>query len=111
MVEATTRLIRKTFSTVTPESAVDGEDADRGWIDEDGTPITPDEYDVEEHGSESAAAVALAVKLIRDEGGVEASDYPRCSHGHTWYTTVDPDRDYRTGAETTYSFHLVGFTA
>lgn len=102
------RLIRKTFEIVTPESAAQGDAADRGWEDEQGYPIEPDEIDIEEYGDESAAAVALAVKHIGK--CVEASDYPKCSLGRTWYTSADGDTDYHTGAETRYSWFLVGFS-
>ncbi len=102
------RRIRITYQTVTDESAEFGEAADSGWIDEEGACIEPDDYDVDEHGSESAAAVALAVKMIGK--GCEASDGPRCHVGHTWYTEVDGDTDYSDNSVTTQSFHLDGFS-
>lgn len=104
------RRIKKTYEVVTPESAEQGDFAETGWEDEVGAEIAPDEFDLEEHdGDESAAAVALAVKHIGR--CVEASDYPRCHPGHTWYTDSDPDRDYEDGSETRYSYHLKGFSA
>ena len=102
------RRIRITYQTVTPESAEIGDFADTGWIDEEGICIEPDDYDVDEHGSESAAAVALAVKTIGR--GCEASDYPRCCPGHTWYTETEGRRDYSDNSETTQSYHLDGFS-
>ncbi len=102
------RRIRITYQTVTPESAENGDYADSGWIDEDGVCIDPDDCDVEDYGSESYAAIALAVKTIGN--GVEASDYPRCYPGHTWYTQIDADKDYSDGSETTRSYHLDGFS-
>jgi len=103
------RRIRKTYEITTEESAAEGDAAERGWEDEIGIEIAPDDCDVEEYGDESSAAVALAVKHIG--GGVEASDYPRCSPGHTWYTTIDDNIDYSTGERTTYSYFLDGFSA
>jgi hypothetical protein len=103
------RLIKKTYEVITPESAREGDAAERGWEDEAGTEITPDELDLDEaEGDELAAVVSLVVKHIGQ--GVEASDYPSCAVSHTWYTDADPDRDYSTGAETYYSYHLSGFT-
>lgn len=103
------RIIRKTYQIVTSESAANGDYAETGWEDEVGAAIEPDEYDLDEaEGDEVAAVVRLVVKYIGH--GVEASDYPNCQPGHTWYTDSNPDRDYETGADTTYSYHLDGFT-
>ncbi len=103
------RRIRISYQVVTEDSAENGDYADSGWENEEGVCIEPDDYDVDEHGSESAAAVALAVKTIGN--GCEASDYPRCCPGHTWYTECDGDTDYSDGSVTTQSFHLDGFSA
>ncbi len=100
------RRIKKTFEVVTPESAEHGDFADSGWEDEEGYPVEPDYLDIEEHGSESAAAVALAVDHIGTCVEPSSSDWsPR-----TWYTDADGNQDYRTGAETRYAYHLDGFT-
>lgn len=103
------RRIKQTYDIVTPASARDGDFAESGWIDEEGAEIAPDEWDLEEYETEFFAVVSLAAKHITQYGSVEASDSPACSPGHTWYTTTDSERDYRTGAETRYSFHLEGF--
>jgi hypothetical protein len=102
------RKIRTTFQTISPESAVNGDYEETGWIDEDGHCIDPDDYDVDEYGSEFHAIVALATDYIGD--CVSASDYPRCCPGHTWYTDSDDTVDYNTGNRTTHSYHLDGFT-
>lgn len=91
-----TRTYHVTYDIVTPESAEDGDYAESGWVDRMGWrcntdavgqayidwcatqdldhTIEPDEYDIEEHdGDESAAAVALMVKVLRDEGATEHS--------------------------------------
>jgi len=105
------RRIKTTYQVVTPESAEIGDYAECGWEDEEGVSADPDELDVEEHGSESAAAIALAVDYLCTHGsGLEASDYPECCPGHTWYTETDGEKDYADGSEKTLSFHLEGFT-
>lgn len=113
-LEGRGRRIKTTYSIVTPESAEIGDYADCGWEDEEGVCADPDELDVEEHGSESAAAIALAVDYLCTHGnGLEASDYPTCCPGHTWYTETDGEKDsygFADGSEKTLSFHLEGFT-
>ena len=103
------RRIRISFDVVTPESAEIGDFADAGWEDEEGVCIDPDDCDVEEYGSEFDAVVALAVKTIGN--GCEASDYPHCHAGHTWYTEIDGDTDYSDGSVKRLSYHLDGFDA
>lgn len=102
------RRIRISYDVVTPESAENGDFAENGWENEEGDCVDPDEFDVEEHGSELAAVVALAVKTIGR--GCEASDYPRCQPGHTWYTEIDGEVDYEDGSEKRLSYHLDNFT-
>jgi hypothetical protein len=105
------RKIRIAYEVITPESAEEGDAAERGWEDEEGVEIAPDTYDLEDHdGNKTKAAVALAVEEITKYGGVEPSDYPTCHAGHTWYTTIDPERDYQDGSEKFYSFFLDEFT-
>lgn len=77
--------IKVTYEVITPESAEDGDVAERGWDDEEGTPHTLRE----------------AVKLMR---GCEPSSSE--FHVGVWYT-AEGDTDYRTGAERRQSFHLV----
>jgi hypothetical protein len=81
--------VRITYEVVTPESAEEGDAAERGWIDEDGT-----DYTVED-----------AIQLLQ---GKE----PSSSHFHpgVWYSDIDGDVDLRTGAETRQSYHLDGFS-
>ena len=79
----------------------------------------PDEYDIEvaeemRHGdnplsSISLAAAVKAALIILEHGFVEPSSYPGF-HPHMWYTTSDPDENYRTGERTERSFHLHGWT-
>ena len=107
-LEGRNRRIKTTYSVVTPESAEIGDYADSGWENEEGVCADPDELDVEEHGSVLAAVVDCAVKAIGN--GVEASDYPTCCPGHTWYTEIDGETDYSDGSNKTLSFHLDGFS-
>lgn len=90
--------IRITYEVVTPESAEHGDAADRGWIDEEGVSMKP------EHGE---GTIAKAIKFLRDEGVVEASSTQ--FHKGIWYSN-EADQDYRTGEDTTKSYHLYGFT-
>ena len=97
------RRIKTTFEIVTDESAREGEVAERGWKDEEGSEITPDDYDIDEYGDESSAAIALAVKWLCSAGAVESSS--NRFHRGVWYSG-SADRDGETE-----SFHLDGFSA
>lgn len=96
--------ILTTYEVITPESAEAGDAEERGWHDEEGHSCEPDEYDKED----GLSAVDIAVKFLRNKGACHASS----SHFHAgvWYST-EGEQDYRTCAETTYSFHLKGFSA
>jgi hypothetical protein len=102
------RRIRISYDIVTPESAKIGDFAENGWEEEEGICIDPDQYDVEECGSELAAVVALAANTIGND--VEASDYPACCPGHTWYAEIDGTPDYSDGSVKRLSYHLDGFS-
>lgn len=95
--------IRISFETVTPESAEQGDAAERGWIDEEGESMDPDADD----RAEGLTAVDKAADFLDDQGVS-----PSASHFHPglWYTTTDPDTDLRTGETEYRSYHLVGFT-
>lgn len=86
-----------TYEVVTPESAEFGDVDDRGFVDEDGYEIDPDE--------DETLGEATAKYLRHDV--VEASS----SHFHPgiWYIG-EASPNYRTGAERTYSYHLKDFT-
>lgn len=102
-----TRTIKAYEDTVTEESL---QQADSVCTDELDITVTVDELDIEDHDDSEAKAIAYAaVKAIREYGSVE----PSCSDGWycgIWYTTIDPDRNYRTGDESRYSFHFDDFT-
>ena len=71
-----------TYETITPESAEHGDAADRGFTRE---------------GVSLAEALAAIGFGRRDRGGFEDND--------RWFSTADPDRDYREGSETYYAIH------
>lgn len=101
--QARDRRILVTYEIITPESAEEGDAAERGWVDDEGSSMEPDEYDLEE----GITAVDNAVKFLCHDGATEASSYP-FSVG-TWYTT-EGDPDYRTGETEYHSYHLKDFT-
>ncbi len=101
------RRIKITYDIVTEKSSIVGDFAESGWENEEGVIIETDIVDIEEYDGELNAVVALAVKQIGN--CVEASDYPVCAPGNTWYTEIDPSVDYSTGEEKTLSFHLYDF--
>ena len=101
------RTIKVYENAVTEESL---QQSDSVCTDEIKIPVTVDDLDIEEHDDSEAKAYAYAaVKAIREYGSVE----PSCSGGWycgLWYTTIDPDRNYMTGDESQYSFHMDDFT-
>jgi hypothetical protein len=89
------------YETYTPEDVEAGEASDRGELDD--VAIELDEFDIEE----GLTVVDLAVKYLTDSGAYEPSSMP-FSVG-TWYNT-EAREDYRTGDNTTESYHLKGFS-
>ena len=88
------------------EEAVDAGDTDeRGWIDEEGEDMAPDEYDRED-GLDS---VDLAVRYLQEHGAYEGNEYGARSASR-WWTNYDHHTDYRTGEVEQRSYHLHGFT-
>lgn len=97
--------MRITYEVVTPESAEHGDAEERGFIapglfnlkvpveeslNEEDWPKGSLDWDLQ------AAARYLGTGCMEDSG--------------RWFTTTDPERDFRTGAETTYSLHPDGVT-
>lgn len=93
-----------TYEIVTPESAEHGDAEERGWIDEEGVDMTPDQYDLED----GETAASKAVEFLQNEGASEPSS--SAFHDGVWYSTPDGNQDYRTGATEYRSFHLNDFT-
>jgi hypothetical protein len=100
--QARDRRILVTYEIITSESADEGDAAERGWVDDEGSSMEPDEYD-----EEGITAVDKAIKFLCHDGATEASSYP-FSVG-TWYTT-EGDPDYRTGETEYHGYHLKDFT-
>jgi len=100
------RVINVTYDIVTPESAEEGDVAERGW--DDSMLITPDDLDEDD----GIGWVEAAAKKLRYESGgsLEADSsagVPR------WFTETDvvQDRGYfERGEERRRSFHPEGFT-
>ena len=101
------KLIRITFATITPESAEQGDAADRGWVDENGFDAELDDID---RLDTDVTVVDKAIDYIEAErfaGSLEPSD-SECCPGHTWYTSYGDQET--SGNYTNHSFHLDGFT-
>ncbi len=98
------RRIKIAYDIVDEESVQVGDFAETGWIDEKGVEVDPDECDINEaDGIEADAIVNLAVEIIQQNGGVEASSSR--FHEGVWFTQIDCEMN-----EQRYSFHLDGFT-
>jgi len=97
------KYITVSYDTVTPESAEEGDVAESGWEDEEGVDMTPDEIDVED----GISAVDKAVDYLQKNGPMEPSSSQFTPH--TWYTHYE-GQDPSDGSETSYSYHLNGFT-
>lgn len=97
--------ITTTFSKITLRDGDEGDyDEEHGYEDEDGHEVEVDEFDRED----GLDVADLAAKWLLDKGAnYEASS----SHFHPgiWYSS-QPEGDFATASETTYSFHLEGFT-
>ena len=95
-----------TYDVVTPESAEHGATSDNGFYESGGS-----RYSLGNVGGQSyerptwkkpgdlRAAIREALNL-----GIHESS------GSMWFYSVDPDRDFRTGEDTTYTFCPTGVT-
>ena len=96
------RLINITYEVITPESAAEGDVAERGWL----SPLLITTEDLDE---DDPSWVDATIRALQNEGigSVEADS----SHGTPrWFTEIDGNMDYQTGAETRRSIHPEGFT-
>lgn len=87
------------------DAATEAGDTDnRGWFDEKGESMKPDQYDIED----GKTSVELAIDFLKDKGALEASS----SHFHpgVWYTNYDHHTNYKTGEVEQRSYHLKGFS-
>lgn len=111
--------ILTTYEIWTPEEEEFG--LDHGWIDEEGYEFEPDEYDYDEFIDENelpedtphadirdAVVAELALEFLRDVnvGGASSTHF----HHGVWYSNLEHDTDYRTGAIEQRSYHLEEFT-
>lgn len=97
------RKIRSVYERWDEESKEIGETDDKGWEDEEGVSMEPDEYDIDEGKS----AIDLAVKYLTDNGPVETD-----MHGKV-YRTIDPPmtRDkIERGIDEYITYFLDGFS-
>jgi len=98
----TCRLINITYEVITPESAAEGDVAERGWL----SPLLIATEDLDE---DDPSWIDATIRALQNEGigSVEADS----SHGTPrWFTEIDGNMDYQTGAETRRSIHPEGFT-
>lgn len=94
--------IRSAYETVTEESAAVGDVEDRGWIDEEGESMLPDEFD-----DDGITVVDKAVAFLEKHYATQTSS--SSFDTRLWYMTY-PETDYKTGEERTESYFLVDFT-
>ena len=99
-----------TYEVITPESAGYGEAAEHGWImpghweyplqDDDG--YHREVIDQAQRGDFDITDLSEAVSFAQSLG--------ICCDTGGWLESIDPDRDYTTGAETRYAMHIEGVT-
>lgn len=102
-LESATRSVRVYFERYEP--AEEGEEISeptRGEQD------TIDISDITNVVDDDSLAEVTAERIANYSGNVEASS--TSFHKGVWYTAIDPDIDYTDGSQTTYSFHLDGYT-
>jgi hypothetical protein len=96
--------IKTTFSKITLRDDEGDYDEEHGYEDEEGQDVEVDEFDRED----GLDVADVAAKWLLSKGAnYEASS----SHFHPgiWYSS-QPEGDFATASETTYSFHLEGFS-
>lgn len=107
------RKIATAYKTTTPESAAEGDYADRGWEDEEGDAIEVGSYEIEEQAEAASQApvtdaiVKQAVRWLQDHGAIEASS-SRFDPG-VWYSS-EAAMDYSSGEDRMEDFFLRNFT-
>ena len=112
-----TKYILRTYQVVTPESAEHGETSEHGYADFSGNhfPMLQGKtdfdfdpnligYDCTEDSDDTSVDIVCECLLSQ---GVEPS--ASFFHPNVWYAGY-PETDYRDGSDTTYSYHLYGFS-
>lgn len=108
------RNIATAYTTITPESAEEGDHADRGWVDQDGDDIEVDADEIAEaHETDDgtpviSAIVNKAIRWLKDQGAYETSS--SSFHPGVWYSTPYEVSDYSTGEERQEDFFLRNFS-
>lgn len=87
-------MFRVTYEIVTPESAIEGDAAERGFIDQRGFHYSLD--DIRCQHDEFDMSLREAARLI-NAGALEDCD--------RWFAEVDGRQNYQTGAEERRSLH------
>jgi len=97
--------IKTTFSTIKWDDTgdPDGYEEEHGYEDEEGQEFELDQFDREE----GVSLPTVVAQWLRNRGVMEASSSD--FHPGIWYTSAE-DTNMTTGATTTRSFHLEGFT-
>jgi hypothetical protein len=95
-----------TYEVITPESAEQGDVAERGGYEPGGWKFA-DEYEPKPW---HPGTLRDAIKSARNLGISEPSQWPAFISAHGWFSSADPDPDYRTGENTYYSLHVSGVT-
>jgi hypothetical protein len=97
------KLIKTSYETWDQTALEAGDTDDRGWENEHGVDMTPNEHDAQD----GVTAVSKAITFLKDNGAV----HPSGSHfgPRLWYST-EGETDPKTGKVTVRSFHLDGFS-
>lgn len=115
-----------TYDIVTPESVVDGDTAERGYVSEGYDQALPDDhtgeaftkwreaeitpaFEVDVDGDQELSPAQQAAKWLRNEGYSEPSSSHFCDG--VWYSWADSQPDYHTGESRSQSAHLHNFTS
>lgn len=93
-----------TYEIWDDESLEAGDTDNKGWIDDEGVSMKPDQYDIED----GKTSIELAIDFLKENGALEASS----SHFHpgVWYTNDKYNENFKTGEVEQRSFHLKGFS-
>jgi DNA-directed RNA polymerase subunit RPC12/RpoP len=97
--ESGVRKIKISYSTVTPESAENGDFADTGWEDEEGVPFPESDYESHEE------MIDDIVRWLHNRVTYFSSSM---FDPNGWYSSED--EDYTSDESTEYAYHLYNFT-
>ena len=93
------KTVSTTYDIVTEDSAIEGDIAESGWLNQEGYYCTP------EHDEETA--VDIAVEFIKNEGFTEFSSSK--FHPGGWYISCG-EQDMYSGECENHNYHLNGFS-